>query len=50
MITNWTLLHKDPETGEPQPIGLGWLDDAMTPTGPTESDTNYGACSDLFIS
>jgi len=33
--------HKNPETGEPQPIGLGWLDDAMTPTGPTESDTNY---------
>jgi hypothetical protein len=36
MISNQTLLHKHPQTGEPQPIGLGWLDDAMTITGPTE--------------
>jgi hypothetical protein len=41
MISNQTLLHTNPKTGDPQPIGLGWLDDAMTPTGPTESDTNY---------
>jgi hypothetical protein len=29
MISNETLLHKNPQTGEPQPIGLGWLDDSM---------------------
>jgi hypothetical protein len=39
MISNRTLLHKHPQTGEPQPIGLGWLDDAMTITGPTEVST-----------
>ena len=22
-------------------IGLGWLDDSMTPHGPTEEDTHY---------
>eukprot|EP00035_Acanthoeca_spectabilis_P024842 m.455618 g.455618 ORF g.455618 m.455618 type:complete len:638 (+) comp20907_c0_seq1:3-1916(+) len=41
MISNETLLHKDPLTGEPQPIGLGWLDDSMQPGGPTEEDRNY---------
>ena len=29
MISNETLFHKNPATGEPQPIGLGWLDDSM---------------------
>jgi len=29
MISNETLFHKDPKTGEPQRIGLGWLDDSM---------------------
>lgn len=33
--------HKNPATGEPQPIGLGWLDDSMTLGGPTEEDKNY---------
>ena len=41
MVTNETLFHKNPVTGEPQPIGLGWLDDSMTPNGPTEEDPNY---------
>ena len=41
MVTNETLLHKNPVTGEPQPIGLGWLDDSMTMSGPTEEDPNY---------
>jgi hypothetical protein len=41
MISNETLLHLNPQTGEPQPIGLGWLDDSMTPKGPTEEDPNY---------
>eukprot|EP00040_Diaphanoeca_grandis_P027318 m.155154 g.155154 ORF g.155154 m.155154 type:complete len:642 (-) comp30927_c0_seq1:241-2166(-) len=41
MITNETLFHKNPVTGEPQVIGLGWLDDSMTPNGPTEEDKNY---------
>jgi len=41
MITNETLFHKNPVTGEPQVIGLGWLDDSMTPQGPTEEDKNY---------
>lgn len=63
MISNQTLLHKNPKTGDPQPIGLGWLDDAMTMTGPTESDPNYvndtlgnrtnrsvSACSDMHNS
>jgi hypothetical protein len=36
MVTNETLLHKNPTTGKPQVIGLGWLDDSMTPHGPTE--------------
>ena len=36
MVTNETLLHKNPSTGKPQVIGLGWLDDSMTPHGPTE--------------
>ena len=26
---------------EPQPIGLGWLDDSMMLSGPTEEDRNY---------
>ena len=43
MITNETLLHKNPTTGKPQVIGLGWLDDSMTPHGPTEEDRNYMA-------
>eukprot|EP00656_Telonema_subtile_P001746 TRINITY_DN10758_c0_g2_i2.p1 TRINITY_DN10758_c0_g2~~TRINITY_DN10758_c0_g2_i2.p1 ORF type:complete len:445 (-),score=93.61 TRINITY_DN10758_c0_g2_i2:229-1563(-) len=43
MVTNETLLHKNPSTGEPQPIGLGWLDDSMTLTGPTEEDSHYVA-------
>ena len=38
MVTNETLLHKNPVTGKPQVIGLGWLDDSMTPHGPTEED------------
>ena len=41
MITNETLLHRNPKTGQPQPIGLGWLDDSMRLTGPTEEDRNY---------
>ena len=41
MVTAETLLHRNPVTGEPQPIGLGWLDDSMTPNGPTEEDPNY---------
>jgi hypothetical protein len=40
MITNETLLHKNPTTGKPQVIGLGWLDDSMTPHGPTEVSQN----------
>ncbi len=28
-------------TGRNQTIGLGWLDDSMTPNGPTEEDGNY---------
>jgi hypothetical protein len=43
MVTNETLLHKNPTTGKPQVIGLGWLDDSMTPHGPTEEDRNYMA-------
>ena len=43
MVTNETLLHKNPKTGEPQVIGLGWLDDSMTEHGPTEEDRNYVA-------
>lgn len=43
MVTNETLLHKNPKTGKPQVIGLGWLDDSMTPHGPTEEDRNYMA-------
>jgi hypothetical protein len=27
MVTNETLYHKNPVTGKPQVIGLGWLDD-----------------------
>ena len=62
MISNQTLLHRNPKTGDHQPIGLGWLDDAMTLNGPTESDTNYvvdtlgnrtnrsvRACLDFFL-
>lgn len=41
MLSNETLFHKDPVTGAPQMIGLGWLDDSMTPNGPTEEDKNY---------
>jgi hypothetical protein len=41
MISNETLLHKNPITGEPQAIGLGWLDDSMEMNGPTEEDPNY---------
>lgn len=41
MISNETLLHKDPVTGKPQPIGLGWLDDSMSGKGPSEEDRNY---------
>lgn len=41
MISNETLFHKNPVTGESQVIGLGWLDDSMTPHGPTEEDKNY---------
>ena len=36
MVSAATLLHKNPRTGESQPIGLGWLDDSMTSKGPTE--------------
>lgn len=48
MISNETLFHRHPTTGEPQPIGLGWLDDSMTLNGPTEEDTHYIAdtCGD----
>jgi len=35
MISSETLLHK------PTPISLGWLDDSMKLTGPTEEDTNF---------
>jgi len=41
MISNETLFHKNPVTGEPQMIGLGWLDDSMEMNGPTEEDPNY---------
>lgn len=41
MVTNETLYHKNPVTGEPQVIGLGWLDDSMRSKGPTEEDRNY---------
>jgi hypothetical protein len=41
MISNETLYHKDPATGKPQMISLGWMDDSMTPNGPTEEDPNY---------
>lgn len=41
MISNETLFHKDPATGKPQVIGLGWIDDAMSSNGPTEEDRNY---------
>ena len=42
MVTNETLFHTNPETGEAQPIGLGWLDESwMTLQGPTEEDKNY---------
>ena len=42
MITNETLLHKNPQTGKPQVIGLGWLDDSIhTQFG----QSIYGACS-----
>ena len=41
MVTNETLLHKNPVTGEPQPINLGWLDDSMGSTGPSEEDKRY---------
>ena len=40
MISNETLFHKNPQTGEPQMIGLGWLDDSMQLKGPTEEDKN----------
>lgn len=43
MITNETLLHRDPVTGKPAPIGLGWLDDSMNIHGPSEEDRNYVA-------
>eukprot|EP01051_Picozoa_sp_SAG22_P005892 SAG22_NODE_364_length_11652_cov_5.071497_10_plen_56_part_00 len=33
MVTNETLNHKNRATGEPQGIGLGWLDDSMQLTG-----------------
>jgi len=35
MISNETLLH------EPLPIGLGWLDDSMQLTGPTEENQYF---------
>ena len=41
MVTNETLFHKDPVTGRPQVIGLGWLDDSMGASGPSEEDTRY---------
>jgi hypothetical protein len=41
MITNETLFHKDPKTGAPQPIGLGWLDDRMDLGGPSEESPYY---------
>jgi hypothetical protein len=41
MVTNETIMHKNPVTGEPQMIGLGWLDDSMRLNGPTEEDKNY---------
>jgi hypothetical protein len=34
-------LHRNPVTGEPNPINLGWLDDSMTLNGPTEEDSHY---------
>ena len=41
MVTNETLFHKNPVTGEKQVIGLGWLDDSMSLAGPSEEDKNY---------
>ena len=39
MVTNETLLHKNPVTGEPQAIGLGWLDDSMLVSGEKYNNT-----------
>jgi len=41
MISNETLFHTNPITGEPQMISLGWMDDSMQMSGPTEEDSNY---------
>jgi hypothetical protein len=41
MISNETLFHKNPVTGEPQMISLGWMDDSMGINGPSEEDSNY---------
>ena len=41
MISNETLLHRDPKTGAEQVIGLGWLDDNMGMGGPSEEDKHY---------
>ena len=51
MISNETLFHRNPATGEKQPIGLGWLDDSMQLIGPTEEDKNYIAdtCGDATL-
>ena len=38
MVTNETLNHKNRGTGEPQGIGLGWLDDSMQLTGESAED------------
>lgn len=35
MISNETLLRR------PLAIGLGWMDDSMTLSGPTEMDKNF---------
>lgn len=41
IINNATILH------QPHAIGVGWLDDAMTPSGPTELDPNFLADTGL---
>jgi len=41
VISNETLYHTNPVTGEPAMISLGWMDDSMTMNGPTEEDPNY---------
>ena len=47
MISNETLQHRDPNTGRPQIINLGWLDDKMGMGGPSEEDHHFVADTGL---